>query len=333
MDQIYSINIPTKYENVLVKFTNRNNTHIEGELLEYKSFKCMMSYNDVTKKKKVYSWNKIVPLNKPMVARVDEIFLESNYVQVSIAYFNKIDNIEDDDIQKYLLKKFNDNKILISILKNIFYTIQIDLNEFWEKIIFPLDNARRTDDINISLLEYFINNKELVTNLLVNNVNVTNFDYVSSNKSTTRIILEIYAIWIKNNSFGLMLRPINIAIKLKEKLIYNYKFLNDSENDSENEVVTELSESNFQTEINNNIFANNSNDNDSNDNDSNDNDSNDNDSNDNDSNDNDLNDNDSNDNDSNDNNLFIKTHDLFTNNLSLTSNDELESDLNKLILN
>ncbi len=166
MDQIYSINIPTKYENVLVKFTNRNNTHIEGELLEYKSFKCMMSYNDVTKKKKVYSWNKIVPLNKLMVARVDEIFLESNYVQVSIAYFNKIDNIEDDDIQKHLLKKFNDNKILISILKNIFYTIQIDINEFWEKIIYSLDNVRRTDDINISLLEYFINNKELVINLI-----------------------------------------------------------------------------------------------------------------------------------------------------------------------
>ena len=166
MDQIYSINIPTKYENVLVKFTNRNNTHIEGELLEYKSFKCMMSYNDVTKKKKVYSWNKFVPLNKPMVARVDEIFIDSNYVQVSIAYFNKIDNIEDDDIQKHLLKKFNDNKILISILKNIFYTIQIDLNEFWEKIIYPLDNARRTEDINISLLEYFINNKELVSNLI-----------------------------------------------------------------------------------------------------------------------------------------------------------------------
>jgi len=173
MDQIYSINIPTKYENVLVKFTNRNNTHIEGELLEYKSFKCMMSYNDVTKKKKIFSWNKIVPLNKPMVARVDEIFLDSNYVQVSIAYFNKIDNIEEDDIQKYLLKKFNDNKILISILKNIFYTIHINLNEFWEKIIYPLDNARRTEDINISLLEYFINNKELVINLIKDNNIVT----------------------------------------------------------------------------------------------------------------------------------------------------------------
>jgi len=110
-----------------------------------------------------------VPLNKPMVARVDEIFLDSKYVQVSIAYFNKIDNIEDDNMQKYLLKKFNDNKILISILKNIFYTIHIDLNEFWEKIIFPLDNARRTEDINVSLLEYFINNKELVINLIKDN--------------------------------------------------------------------------------------------------------------------------------------------------------------------
>jgi translation initiation factor 2 alpha subunit (eIF-2alpha) len=129
----------------------------------------MMSYNDATKKKKIYSWNKIIPLDKPMVARVDEIFMDSSYVQVSIAYFTKTDNMEEDDIQKHLIKKFNDNKVLISLLKNICYKNQIDNNDFWIKIIYPLDELRRNDDINISLLEYLKNNKEIICNLVKDN--------------------------------------------------------------------------------------------------------------------------------------------------------------------
>ena len=45
--QIYGTLIPMQYENVLVKFTDRNNTHIEGELLEYDfNILCVEYYND-----------------------------------------------------------------------------------------------------------------------------------------------------------------------------------------------------------------------------------------------------------------------------------------------
>lgn len=193
--QIYNNKIPNKYENVLVKFIDRNNTHIEGELLEY-NFKCMMSYNDITKKKKIYSWNKIVPLNKQMVARIDEIFIESHYVQVSIAYFTKADinNNNNDDLQKQLLKPFNDNKILISTIKNICYKNNIDFCEFWYNIIHKIDINRKLENINSSFLEYYINNLDQVKELVnekYNNININNMidkiNYEKSYKITSKI--------------------------------------------------------------------------------------------------------------------------------------------------
>ena len=102
------------------------------------------------------------------------------------------------------------------------------------------------DDNSIKLR--LCNNKELVTKLIVNDEVVSNFDDILSNESTTKMIIEIYAVWIKTNSFGLLLRPINILMKFKENPVYNYKFLENSENDSP---VYELSESHFQSEKNN----------------------------------------------------------------------------------
>jgi hypothetical protein len=152
-----------------------------------------------------------------------------------------------------------------------------------------------TNDNSIKLRLY--NNKELVTKLFINDDIGSNFNDVISNESTTKMIIEIYAIWIKTNSFGLLLRPINILMKFKENPIYNYKFLEDSDNDS---VVYELSESHFQSEKNN-ININSS--------------------------DNKL----ENNNYEINNQLFIKTNCIFTNNSSLSNSNDSENDLNKLI--
>ena len=48
--QIYNNLIPDINENVLIIFNNRNDTHFEGELVEY-NLKAIMSYNNATKKK------------------------------------------------------------------------------------------------------------------------------------------------------------------------------------------------------------------------------------------------------------------------------------------
>jgi len=54
-----------------------------------------------------------------------------------------------------------------------------------------------------------------------------------------KMILEIYAIWINENGFGLFLRPIIISFKPLEKINYNYTFLQESDDDLDNVIESE----------------------------------------------------------------------------------------------
>jgi hypothetical protein len=150
--KIYYNEEPIIGENVLVKFTDRNDSHIEGELIEY-NYKGIMSYNDATKKKKVYTWNKVIPLNKLMVAKIEEIY-DNKTAQLSIAYSTNI------------LKPFNDNKILYSSIKKICYIYKLDFNDFWKNIIYKIDQKRKEELTNDSLLDAFINNISFINQLI-----------------------------------------------------------------------------------------------------------------------------------------------------------------------
>jgi hypothetical protein len=118
-----------------------------------------MSYNDATKKKKVYSWNKVVPLNKIILAKIENISPESMFVQVSMAY-----NDNETDIKEQL-KPFTDNKILLSLIKKISYINKLDFDEFWKNIIYPIDKIRKEENEE-NLLLYFKDNKKLISKLL-----------------------------------------------------------------------------------------------------------------------------------------------------------------------
>ncbi len=158
---IYYNITPEINETVLITFTKMNKTHIEGTLHDY-NYNAIMSYNDATKKKKVYCWKKIIPLNKMMLAKVEDI-VNHSFVQVSTAYNNT-----EIELHKQL-KPFNDNKILISIIKKVCHKLTLDFNEFWINIIHSIDKQRKTiddDENKDNLLEYFKTNKELLQNLL-----------------------------------------------------------------------------------------------------------------------------------------------------------------------
>jgi len=119
-----------------------------------------MSYNDATKKKKVHSWNKVVPLNKIILAKIENINNEAMSVQVSMAYNNNETELTEQ------LKPFFDNKILMSLIKKIAYINKIDFNEFWRNIIHPIDKIRKEDKEEDNLLLYFNNNRDLINRLL-----------------------------------------------------------------------------------------------------------------------------------------------------------------------
>ena len=163
---IYENKLPVINENVLVIFTEYKDTHIEAELVEYSTLKGMMIYEDATRKKKVYDWRKEVPLNKTMVAKIEEVFSDT-YVKLSTGYFDQ--KLDPTELRKELVKPFSDNKVLITTIKKICRNNNLDFNDFWSKVIYKIINEKRNYDLNSSLLDYISENEELLVNIVKEN--------------------------------------------------------------------------------------------------------------------------------------------------------------------
>ena len=101
----YNLLKPSNDEIVLVTFTTYKESHIEGRLVEYNN-NIFMNYSDATKKRNVSKWKKIVPLNKPMVAKI--VNNDSDIIQVSLSYLQ--DNLDN----KQHMEQFTKNNQLIS---------------------------------------------------------------------------------------------------------------------------------------------------------------------------------------------------------------------------
>ena len=214
--QIYHNQVPELNENVLIKFTKRHESHFEGNLLEYK-YDAIMSYNVATKKKKIFSLNKILPLNKILIAKVEDVF-ENNIVQVSLAY--------NDNNLKDQLKPFNDTKILISLIKKLANQYNLSFNVFWQKIIHPIDKERKEENSN-NLYEFFKENTILVNELIKKNyenydeiINYINLNIITNNNKLKSKIGLISLNGIENIK--------NTIFKIVNEYKFNYSFKYDS---------------------------------------------------------------------------------------------------------
>jgi hypothetical protein len=75
-----------------------------------------------------------------------------------------------------------------------------------------------------------IKNDNFETILQVNNKDAINIQDIEKD-SWVKMILEVYAIWINKNGFGIFLRPVLVSFKPFDKSEYNYKFLEESDNE------------------------------------------------------------------------------------------------------
>jgi hypothetical protein len=73
-----------------------------------------------------------------------------------------------------------------------------------------------------------LNTNDFNTIVSVNEKKIESYDSIPEN-CWVKSILEIYAIWINENGFGLFIRPILVNFKLSETIIYDYKLIDDSE--------------------------------------------------------------------------------------------------------
>lgn len=161
--QYYSNENPVVGELVLLQFTERTDSFFDAKLLEY-NYRGMMSYQDATKKRKVYSWNKIIPMNKNMVVRVDEVDSKTKIVQVSVAYLN--DEFEEDltpeQIQDKLLLTFNQNRVMENFIKSYCIIGKYNFNDVWFKLVHHIDSLRQEyneeTEESLTLWKYFCDN-------------------------------------------------------------------------------------------------------------------------------------------------------------------------------
>jgi translation initiation factor 2 alpha subunit (eIF-2alpha) len=154
--QFYSDPEPKENQNVLVRFIKKNDAFFEAELVEY-HYRGMMNYSDASKKKRNVNWNKVVPLNKNMIAKVESIDSDAKIVQLSIAY---LENEDTDNI----MVLFNENRILESFVGTIcFLSKDVTLeyfNHMWTKFVHYIDNDRIKNKSDDSIWKYFNDNYE-----------------------------------------------------------------------------------------------------------------------------------------------------------------------------
>lgn len=158
----YNTPKPSLNELVLLVVSEHCDTHIKGSLVEYEC-DVFINYADASKKKRP-NWNKIVPIGTPMVGRVDDLChtakTDKPIVNVSISYlYDKETNAET------LLEKFNKNKSLISMIKNVSHKFDISVEKLWEDIIYNVDIMRRDeyeDDMPF-LIDYIVDTITLAT--------------------------------------------------------------------------------------------------------------------------------------------------------------------------
>lgn len=149
---------PVLNELVIVVFLEKNDSYFKGYLIDY-DYICYMNFHDATKKKKTFSWKKIVQLNKIIVTRVDEIDIERKIVQLSIAYLPDIvdKNIKHENIQNKLLEYFNENKQMERFILSFCKKYEsYDFTTIWTSLIHHIDKLRIKE--TESLWKYFILN-------------------------------------------------------------------------------------------------------------------------------------------------------------------------------
>jgi translation initiation factor 2 alpha subunit (eIF-2alpha) len=154
--KFYQENKPKIGEIVQVVFTQRNDDHATGHLTEYEGT-IIMSYSQATKKKKIRSINKLIPLDKPTTVIIEDFDNNKNIGNVSKAY---LDDVEDN---------YNDNFVHNNKLINIVYQIcqkkGIDFKSFWKETLLPFILSIKDDKEEDEENTTSTNLNNLITNI------------------------------------------------------------------------------------------------------------------------------------------------------------------------
>ncbi len=166
----------------------------------------MISINNVQNK------NNIFELDVPLVGK------EQNKIEPFIEFLNKLD--------KKIIKDAKNNNKWFERFANV-------KSMKYQKIIRESVDERNTNGvIRLKLLR-----TDDFETLVQNNNTKINIEEINKD-CWLKCILEIYAIWINNNGFGVFIRPILLSFTPCMKIAYNYKMIDDSEDEGETVIDT-----------------------------------------------------------------------------------------------
>ena len=218
----YNATKPDKDEIVLVIFTKEEDSYFEGTLVEYTG-KVFLRKEDATKKKRVSSWNNIVPLNVEKYAKVYDLNFSSDTIQVSLT------NLDDDltNIQEH----FSKNKRLVSLMVTISFQLNTNVDTIWESVIYKINeerleinekNEENDENTYSNILDFIMNNIELLKESFDDNKVIMKMEKILEEKSFK--MLSTIGI-ISNNGVENttnLLRNVLEGIKCKYSLKYSY---------------------------------------------------------------------------------------------------------------
>jgi hypothetical protein len=99
-----------------------------------------------------------------------------------------------------------------------------------------------TDNSNGVIRLKLIKNNDFETHVMMKNKRIQ-FDEITGD-CWLKCILEVYAIWINEEGFGLFIRPIVMDLKLCMKQVYDYKIIEDSDENGVEDVAIDTVQDN-----------------------------------------------------------------------------------------
>jgi hypothetical protein len=193
LNKIKYTNVKSNVKKTVVYLKYLDNNKLKNLVFQSPS---LLNINKAIKKNNFYDLD--IPLVTKNVDKTDEF----------ITFLNNIDH--------KVIKDATNNKEWFNNLKDT-------TNVKYQKIIRKGDN-KYPNMIRLKI----VNSNNFETVIQLNNKKNINAENIPID-SWSKIIFELYAIWINNDGFGVYLRPILISFTPNNKIDYNYKILEDSD--------------------------------------------------------------------------------------------------------
>ncbi len=156
--KFYCDSKPKNGEIVQVIFTERSEDHAIGYLTEYNG-EIIMPFSQATKKRRIRSINKLIPLDKQMAVIIEDFNDSKLHGNVSRAYL--------EDADENFTNKFSTNYKLFNGIFQICEQTKTEFSELWKTKIFPfISNIESNDDE--TFLEQFVSKIDDLDKLISN---------------------------------------------------------------------------------------------------------------------------------------------------------------------